>query len=632
MLWLIPLLPVIAGVLLPLLRIEGRGSLGVAAFLTLAMSTGLTAGAVADGWTGSLQWSESIILSAELNPVSAAMAILVPVVALPVSVYAASHEEGGLTKLASLLLFFVGGMELLVVAADFVTLLIGWELVGFCSWALIGHKWHDDENVNSANYAFLMTRFGDLGLFLAAIATYAGTGSFAFSGLVELDGSLLGLVASGVLLSAAAKSGQVPFSPWLFRAMDGPTSVSALLHSATMVAAGAYLIARLHEPLSQLAWFGQFAILLGLVTAAAGGVVALLQAHAKKLLAASTSAHFGLMFVAVGAGYPAIALLHLIAHACFKAPLFLAAGIAGKRAGSFELARMRFGRVMPLTATLAGINALALAGVPPLGGAMTKEAIVGAAGHAHLVFAIAAIIAGGLSAIYAARFQFLTFGLSPKADVRMPARSEIAAMAYLALGSLLLSFLWVPDVKQEFLSLIEGDAPAVKSWEIAASIASVILGLVAGWLLASKRPALGQKPREAAAADWFGLPKLIDAGLVKPTLRAAERAAKLDDAEIDRLVRAATASFRASARALSLADRRAVDGGVRLSARSFEWLAEFFGHFGEFLTDGIPEGAARLVGRSGAEIPQMQTGRAHNYYALISAAVVFFILIAALGI
>lgn len=333
MLWSLALTPVAAGAALLLGGLRSRLWLGATAGAALTLTLLLALFAAGFGWTGSLRWSEALRLSAELTPLSATVAVLVPAIALPVLVYAAAHEHRpGLPRLIALLLVFIGGMELLVIADDLLTLLIGWELVGACSWALISHRWRDVENPRSGLYAFVMTRFGDLGLFAAAMAAFAGAGTFAYDGLAGLQGPYLQVVAFGLLLSAAAKSGQVPFSPWLFRAMAGPTSVSALLHAATMVAAGAYLLIRLYPALSRAESFPQAVIAIGLLTALSGGLVAVLQNHAKKLLAASTSAHFGLMFVAVGSGYPGVALLHLVAHGGFKALMFLAAGVAGQRA------------------------------------------------------------------------------------------------------------------------------------------------------------------------------------------------------------------------------------------------------------------------------------------------------------
>ncbi|MDQ2735513.1 MAG: NADH-quinone oxidoreductase subunit L, partial [Pseudomonadota bacterium] len=251
MLWLLALLPAMTGALLLAARSHRRGMLALIAGLGLAGTLALVPIAVSAGWTGSLQWSATLALQATLTPLSALVAALVPAVALPVLVYAAYRErEAGLLRLMSLLLLFCGAMELLVTANDLLTLLIGWEIVGACSWALIAHEWRDAANPSSARYAFVVTRFGDLGLFLAAMSAYAGSGSFAYADLARLDAQHLAVVAFGIILSAASKSGQIPFSPWLFRAMAGPTAVSALLHAATMVAAGAYLLARLQPMLS----------------------------------------------------------------------------------------------------------------------------------------------------------------------------------------------------------------------------------------------------------------------------------------------------------------------------------------------------------------------------------------------
>ncbi len=353
MLWSLALVPALAAPALLFVPAR-RAALSAAAGAALAVTLALAGLAPWAGWSGAYVWSDALVLTADLSPVSAAVAVLVPVIALPIALYAASHEAGqGLPRLLALMLLFVGGMELLVIAGDFLTLLIGWEIVGACSWALIGHRYDEIEPPQAGVYAFVTTRLGDLGLFIAAFAAYAGAGSFAFDGLPALSPAALQVVAFGVLVSAAAKSGQIPFSPWLFRAMAGPTSVSALLHAATMVAAGAYLLARLGPALSQADGFATTAIVTGLATALAGGVVAVLQLHAKKLLAASTSAQYGLMFAAVGAGWPGVAVLHLVAHAGFKALLFLSAGIAGERAGTFSLDRMALGRALPWTAALA---------------------------------------------------------------------------------------------------------------------------------------------------------------------------------------------------------------------------------------------------------------------------------------
>ena len=461
MLWSVALVPALAA---PALLLPGsRAPLGAAACSVLLVPLALAGLAAASGWTGTYAWSGALTLTAALTSVSAVVAVLVPAIALPVLLYAASHEaHEGLPRLLALMLVFVGGMELLVIADDFLTLLIGWEIVGACSWALIGHRWGEIEPPRAGIYAFVTTRLGDLGLFIAAFAAFAGAGFFAFDALPALSPAHLQVVAFGVLVSAAAKSGQLPFSPWLFRAMAGPTSVSALLHAATMVAAGAYLLARLGTALSPAADFSAAAVGIGLATALAGGTVAVLQLHAKKLLAASTSAQFGLMFAVVGAGWPGLAALHLVTHAGMKALLFLSVGVAEERAGTFSLDRMSLGRALPWSAGLALVGAMALAGLPPLGAAWTKDEIVAGVLEANVPAGAFVMLAGALSAAYAARFQTLAwFPAAEPPEGHVPGAAAITGMALLALGTVAASILWLPGAEEVAARIAGGGAAAL---------------------------------------------------------------------------------------------------------------------------------------------------------------------------
>lgn len=620
MLWPLALLPALigAGVIFAGAG-RSRVVLGGVVAAVLAATLALAAAAVAGGWTGTLPWNKALRLTAALTPTSAAVAMLVPVIALPILVYASAHEHRpGLSRLIGLLLVFVGGMELLVIADDLLTLLIGWELVGACSWALIGHDWRVRDNPRSGLYAFVVTRFGDLGLFAAAMALYAGTGGFGYDRLADLEGPLLHVAAFGVLLSAAAKSGQVPFAPWLFRAMAGPTSVSALLHAATMVAAGAYLLARLQPELSAAAGWSGTVIGIGLATALAGGVVACLQPHAKKLLAASTSAHYGLMFVAVGAGYPAVAVLHLIAHAAFKALLFLAAGSAGEQAETFALHRLGMGRVLPVMAVLSAVGALALAGVPPLGAGFTKEAVVTAAGHLSPWLAGGVMLAGALSAAYAARFHLLAYGRSREAPEAPPQPwTERAAAGVLAALTLGLSVFWLPGLRP--------DTPHAPPWEVIVSVLLIGLGLLVGTVLARRYPQAGTAGAPARAAEWLGLPALLRDSVARPFERLSAFAGTVDDRVIDALPRLVARQGRWLAGFIGRGDRRVVDAGVRATARFGEWLAGVGDRIGEAVTDGLPEGTARLVSFSGADARRLQTGMSHHYYALLAGGAVLVI-------
>ena len=416
MLWLVALFPLLAAVIVHASPMRNRATLGASGCGVLLVTLVLTVFAGLEGWVGRIAWSIPLQFEVALTTSSVVMALLVSVIALPVLAYAAVHERRrDLNRLVSLLLLFVGAMLLLVIAADLITLLIGWELVGACSWALIGHERQHASRAASARYAFVMTRLGDLGLFVAAMVAFSDRGTFAFAAIETLGAPQKTILVAGLLLSAASKSGQIPFAPWLFRAMDGPTSVSALLHSATMVAAGAYLLIRLEPTLAQVPWFGPAAICIGLGTALAGGLTAMLQPHAKKLLAASTSAHYGLMFVAVGAGYPAVALTHLVAHAFFKALLFLSAGVAGREADSFYLTKMGFGRVLPITASATAVGGFALAGIPPLAGFFAKFYVFMAVIESEMyTLAIIGLVTTVISAFYYLRIIKVIYFDKPK--------------------------------------------------------------------------------------------------------------------------------------------------------------------------------------------------------------------------
>ncbi|SHI46612.1 NADH:ubiquinone oxidoreductase subunit 5 (chain L)/Multisubunit Na+/H+ antiporter, MnhA subunit [Palleronia salina] len=623
MIWSLAYLPALAGQAIWALG----GPRGRVATLALGAAAVTLALAVAvGGRTGAFAWSDAIALQAALPPLAQAVAILVPAVLGPIILFAASHEDAaGLPRLLGLMLVFTGGMELIVIAADLVTLLIGWEIVGACSWALIGHKWRQQAPGLSANFAFVMTRAGDLGLFLAVMATFAGAGRVGYDALGALDGWAQALAAFGLLLAAASKAGQVPFAPWLFRAMDGPTPVSALLHSATMVAAGVYILARLHPQLSGAPGFAATAMVVGLGTAILGGAVALRQGHAKKLLAGSTSAQMGLMIATVGAGYPVVAVLHLIVHATTKAALFCAAGLAQGVTGSFDLKDMRLGRRVPVAAALAGVAALSLAAVPSLAGGWSKEEMVKAVEHAGPFWTAAMVIAGGLGAAYATRFWVAAFGPGDDDAPAVP-RGEIGALSALALATLALSALWLPAVHDPVASWFGIALPEGSILGQVASLTAVAIGVLAGLRLA--RTGL-----EAQSRDWLGLPELYQRGVIEPFHALANTFARVDDAIVDLIPRGVAGIGFAAAGRLSRADDDAIDGlapvaarrvgrgAVALAVRSTEALASLGAGIGERLSDLIPTASGRLTGMAGADLRGLQTGLAHHYYTILTVGI-----------
>jgi NADH-quinone oxidoreductase subunit L len=622
MLWLVPLLPLLlAPMLYAWWQNAGRATAAISAGSVGILVAGLVLAALDGNWTGSYRWSDTLSLQLGITNLTAVFALTLPLVATPILIYAAAHEQRqGLARLMALLTGFIGAMELLVLAQDLLTLLIAWELVGALSWALIAHHGSDLRRAEHARWAFLITRFGDLGLYIAAAVAFSETGAFAYNGLAQLEGTALDLFVGGVVLAAASKSAQLPFSPWLFAAMSGPTSASALLHSATMVAAGVYLIAQLHTELAAAAWFGPLALWLGLATALAGSLVALFQPHAKRLLAASTSAHHGLMWVAVGAGYPAVAALHFIAHALAKAPLFLAVGVAGERAGTYRLEDLRLGRALPGLAVASLIAALALAGLFPLGAAWTKEAVVTAAGHYSLWAAVLTALAGGLSAAYAARFQLSVFGRrNGTVGIRQGASEglERSPVYLFAAASLLAGLLWVPGVRDTAGGWLGAEIPSFKAWELVLSLGLVVLGLLLGARLSDRLATSGDKSSTSPVADWLGLPTIARQTLAEPTGRFARGLARADDRWDGVIFKTGRAAIAAAA-LLARGDDRVVDAGVHASGRFGIWLAEFNSRAGEWLFDELPEGAARWSGRAARYAGRLQSGMVHHYYSIVA--------------
>lgn len=636
-LWLVPLVPMLLGPLLYAGPRGGRGYLVTVATGAALVTLILAALAIAGHWQGEYRWSTLIVLRLELSSAGAVFAPTVALVAAPILAYAGLHEPAdtpaerrALARLLAVMLLFVGAMELLVLAADLLTLLLAWEIVGACSWVLIAHRWSTAAHGRDANWAFLVTRGGDLGLYLAAALLFAATGSFAYGAIGELEAGTRAVFAGGVLLAAAAKSAQVPFAPWLFAAMAGPTAVSALLHAATMVAAGVFLIARLHSELAPVPWFGASALAVGLVTALAGGLVASAQGHAKKLLAASTSAHYGLMWAAVGAGYPGAALLHFVGHALFKAPLFLAVGTVHRQVGSYRLSALGRARRAPGLAAATVVASLALAGVVPLGAAWTKEQTVTAGGHAAAWIAVAMALAGGLSALYATRLQLQAFGIPRQAAIKRRAPGELWPVYAFAVASLVSSLLWWPGAGEAVARWSGLHVLPVKPWELAVSLGAVAGGIAIGLLLVG-RPPRPQNRWVALLAGWWGLPRMAVFALVRPVATTSARLAQFDDGVVDTAAGGAGRGTSWLSAGAARFDDGVVDAGLRASARLGLWLATVHARLGEALFDGAAEGSARGVDRGGRWARALQTGLAHQYFALMAAGLGAMVLLLALG-
>ncbi|MDQ3964346.1 MAG: NADH-quinone oxidoreductase subunit L [Actinomycetota bacterium] len=629
-LWLLVAVPS-AGALLAALA-PRRATVIAAGTIAAVMAVGIWAAATEA--SSIVSWGPRLELTLAAAGFSRVMVVLVPVIALPIVLYAAATETTGRVRLIALLTVFVGAMELLVAANDLLTLLIGWELVGALSWVLIAHEWNEVPNAQKAAHAFITTRLGDLGLYISAGIAFAATGSFGFSDIAQADSPRLQIVAAGIVVAAAAKSAQVPFSPWLFSAMAGPTPVSALLHSSTMVAAGAYLLVRLGSQLDSVTWFSPVVIAIGLTSALAGGIVAAVHRHPKRLLAASTTAQYGLMFVAIGAGSIVAAAAQLVTHAAFKSLLFLTAGTAMHVSGSDDLDDMRLGGRLPTIAAIAAIGGLALAALPPLGGAWSKEQIVGAAFEFSPLLGVAVLAAALLGAFYALRYWVLAFGpgsATPKAAVPTQVKTPVGFLAALSVG---LGVLWIPAASESTGRLLPGEVVPTRVPELALGLAALVIA--AGLVVALRRRALLVEgflapTMSKIAAEWFGIATASRRVMVDPVLGMARALAAFDDRVIDAGVRASTRIADAFSSLLRRRSELSLDALVNGVGSGTLFLATGTRVADDSGVDRAVEGVARSLGWGGELLRRLQTGLTHHYYVIVAIGLIAAAAVLALG-
>jgi NADH-quinone oxidoreductase subunit L len=564
--------PLLAAALILVLRrspatlaLLGSGVGLVGALLTLVRVAG------GERYSAEMPGLPGLPLRLVVDPLSAVLVTVVAFVGFLVLVYAVGYMKGeaGRFRFYAGMSFFVAAMQTLVLAGDWVLLLAAWELIGLSSYLLIGF-WFDRPGVGpSATRAFLYTRTADLGLYAGIFVLIAASGTTEISETLRVGGPVA-LVAGLLLLAAAAgKSAQTPLQGWLQDAMAGPTPVSALLHSATLVAAGAILMIRAFPLLPSEALLAVG--LLGGATAVVTGVIAVAQGDLKRLLASSTSSQYGLMLLAVGAGAPVAAAAHLVAHAAIKSALFLGAGVFQHAHGSTQLGILRgVGREHRRAFLGFAVAGLALAGIPPLSGFFSKEAIVAAsfASSYALLFAPLALAGTLLTGAYVARaLRFLWRGETEGEPEDKPVAGAgwmgagLATLVVLAavLGAVVapLGALLGAELPKFGLAALLGIASVV-------GLAAAVGGLLVGWFVPAGRllgPALG--PAEGGFRFAGGFDGLV----ASPALALARAAARFDDGVVHAAVRAAGRSGLAVAGATRLVDERGIDGLIRALVR-----------------------------------------------------------------
>ena len=389
-----------------------------------------------------------------IDPLAVVMLGLVSFVALLIQVYSVAYMAGqarfGWYFAAHAL--FAGAMLALVLADNLLLLYIAWELVGLGSYLLIGFWYERRSAAEAAKKAFITTRIGDVGLLIGILVLFKATGTFDMTAIFEA--AKAGEIASSTLtwatilifLGAMGKSAQFPFHVWLPDAMEGPTPVSALIHAATMVAAGVYLVARTF-PLFQLAPDAMLVVaIIGLLTAGIAATMALVMTDLKRILAYSTISHLGFMMLALGAGGVTAAIFHLLAHAFAKALLFLGAGSVMHGLNEETDIRKMGGlrHRMPVTATTFLIGAVSLAGIPPLAGFFSKdELLLAVLNGRHPLFLVLTLGVVFLSALYIARALFIVFYGPPKSETdhaHESPRLMTVPMMLLAIGAVVVGF------------------------------------------------------------------------------------------------------------------------------------------------------------------------------------------------
>ena len=433
--WLIPLLPALAFVVIGMVtRSYGRLSAAIAVSMS-ALSFLLAAGtalAVVEGnitveapFIQKVSWFHIGIVQIDMgvlvDPLTAMMLMVVTTVSLLVQIYSCGYMKGdpGYGRFFAFLSLFAGSMLGLVVAVNFLQLYFFWELVGLCSYLLIGFYYHKVSAREAAKKAFMTTRVGDFGLLLGILLLQLTFGTLDFQALqsavpayvVQCGTGFLTVIALLLFVGPIGKSGQFPLHVWLPDAMEGPTPVSALIHAATMVVAGVYLVGRAMFLFAEVPVVMNFIAWIGGFTAIFAASIAITQRQIKRILAYSTVSQLGYMMLALGAGSLTSSFFHLMTHAFFKAMLFLSAGAVmhamADEADIFRMGGLR--KKMPVTFAAMTIGVLAIAGIPPFAGFFSKDEILAAAAAVSTPLYVLAVVTAFMTAFYMARLLFVTF-------------------------------------------------------------------------------------------------------------------------------------------------------------------------------------------------------------------------------
>ncbi len=522
-----------------------------------------------------------------LDQLSMCFVLLITGVGTLIHVYAIGYmsTDPDRRKFFAYLNLFLAAMLLLVTADNFLGLYVGWEGVGLASYLLIGFWQHKPSAATAAKKAFVVNRVGDIGLMIALMIMFANFGSVSFTDVFAgVDGASTGtLTALGfvLLLAACGKSAQVPLQSWLGDAMEGPTPVSALIHAATMVTAGVYLIVR-SGPIFEAAPAAQTAVVIvGAVTLLFGAIIGCAKDDIKKALAASTMSQIGYMVLAAGlgpAGYT-FAIMLLLAHGFFKAGLFLGAGSV-MHGMNDEVDMRKYGGLrtaMPITFVTFGLGYLAIIGVPPFSGFFAKDKIIevafGAGGVQGAALGVITLAGAGLTAFYMTRVMLMTFFGAPRweSDVHPHESPSIMTgpMMVLAVGSVAAGALFtVGGSLTQWLEPVVGEAEeahAIPAWVVTVLALSVVaIGVAFAYNRYARTPVPAVAPESvsaltsAARADLYG-DAVNEALLMRPGMQLTRATERFDEVAVSGVTRGVTTGLAG----LSIRIRRLQTGYVR---------------------------------------------------------------------
>ena len=630
--WLIAFLPAMSALLTLFLgkRTPGKGSVyGIAAVgASLVLSLGVLwtfVGGERGFYEASIPWFQIGQLHLEVgvyvDGLTAVMVVVVTSISLCVHIYSLGYMKGDVrfTWFYTVLSLFTSAMLVVVLANNLFQLLVGWEVMGVCSYLLIGHWWEDHVNSSSAIKAFITTRVGDVpfmfGIFvLISITGFTTSNIPAISDVVSHGGASVALVSAAALLlfgGTIGKSAQFPLHVWLPDAMAGPTPVSALIHAATMVAAGVYLVGRLFfvftdaDPVVL-----QIVGIVGGITMLGAALMAFVQDDIKRVLAYSTISQLAYMVAGMSMG-PAGrsgAFFHLFTHAFVKALLFLGSGVVIHAVHTNNMSEMGgLRKRMPITFWTFLIGSLALAGVPPLAGFWSKDELLVVANEGgHDVMFVVLLLTALLTAFYMTRAVLMTFfgEFRGHGEPHEGPRTMTGVLVALATVTVFVGLLGAPQLGAPFGTWVffhEIEEALFVPWIAVASTLAALLGIAIGYRLYNtyreRDPIRSLGPAYTVLTNKYYLDDLYWKGIVRPVR---------DDL---------------SAR-VYWNDRRIIDGVVNGAASFTKTLGNGVNWFDEKVIDGAVNGLANLAGFTGGLLRYIQSGNVQRYAVFLFAGVV----------